>query len=100
MPRILSQIRSVGAVVDLQPAPGRLGYEPAHAPPKSSAACGVWGVGVRPCREARLQKKCWLANATIDVARRAQWTKYQNRVEPPRLVFIVIRPAILALTHF
>jgi hypothetical protein len=33
-------------------------------------------------------KKCWLANAIIDVARRAQWTKYQDRVEPARLVFI------------
>jgi hypothetical protein len=40
MPRILLQIRSVGAVVDFQPAPGRLGYEPAHVPPE--IVCGVW----------------------------------------------------------
>jgi transposase len=49
------------------------------------------GVGVCPCREAQLQKKSVVAGERDrpDVARRrVQWTKYQDRVEPERLVFI------------
>lgn len=49
------------------------------------------GVGVRPCREAQSQKKTLIAaeQDRPDVARRrAQWAKYQDRIDPSRLVFI------------
>lgn len=49
------------------------------------------GLGVRPCREAVAQKKTLIAaeQDRPDVARRrAQWTRYRNRVDPSRLVFI------------
>jgi putative transposase len=48
-------------------------------------------VGVRPRREAQLQKKTLIASERDrpDVARRrAQWTRYQKRIAPTRLVFI------------
>jgi putative transposase len=48
-------------------------------------------VGVRPRREAQSQKKTLIAaeQDRPDVARRrAQWTKYQDRIDPSRLVFI------------
>jgi transposase len=48
-------------------------------------------VGLRPCREAQLQKKTLVASEQDrpDVARRrAQWLKYQPKIEPSRLVFI------------
>jgi putative transposase len=48
-------------------------------------------VGVRPRREAQLQKKTLIASERDrpDVARRrAQWTRYQRRIAPSRLVFI------------
>jgi putative transposase len=48
-------------------------------------------VGVRPRREAQLQKKTLIAaeQDRPDVARRrAQWTKYRERIDPSRLVFI------------
>ena len=48
-------------------------------------------MGVRPCREAQLQKKTLIAaeQDRPDVARRrAQWVKYQNQIDPSRLVFI------------
>jgi putative transposase len=48
-------------------------------------------VGVRPRREAQSQKKTLIASEQDrpDVARRrAQWTTYQNRIDPSRLVFI------------
>jgi putative transposase len=48
-------------------------------------------VGVRPRREAQLQKKTLIASERDrpDVARRrAQWTAHQRRVDPSRLVFI------------
>src|ERR1700744_947895 len=49
------------------------------------------GVGLRPCREAQLQKKTLVASEQDrpDVARRrAQWLKHQPKIEPSRLVFI------------
>src|ERR1700760_2230532 len=49
------------------------------------------GVGIRPCRKAQLQKKTLVASEQDrpDVARRrAQWLKYQPKIEPSRLVFI------------
>ena len=49
------------------------------------------GLELRPRREAELQKKTVVASERDrpDVAhRRAQWHKYQNRIEPERLVFI------------
>jgi putative transposase len=48
-------------------------------------------VGLRPCREAQLQKKTLVASEQDrpDVARRrAQWLKHQPKIEPSRLVFI------------
>jgi putative transposase len=48
-------------------------------------------VGVRPRREAQLQKKTLIASERDrpDIARRrAQWTRYQRRIAPSRLVFI------------
>jgi putative transposase len=48
-------------------------------------------VGVRPRRGAHAQKKTLIAaeQARPDVARRrAQWAKYQGRIDPSRLVFI------------
>ena len=48
-------------------------------------------MGVRPRREAQLQKKTLIAaeQDRPDVARRrAQWTKYRERIDPSRLVFI------------
>jgi transposase len=48
-------------------------------------------VGVRPCREAELQKKTLIAaeQDRPDVARRrAQWRKHQSRIDAFRLVFI------------
>jgi transposase len=48
-------------------------------------------VGVRPRREAQLQKKTLIAaeQDRPDVARRrAQWIKYQDQIDPSRLVFI------------
>jgi transposase len=48
-------------------------------------------VGVRPRRKAQLQKKTLIAaeQDRPDVARRrAQWIKYQDRIDPSRLVFI------------
>jgi putative transposase len=48
-------------------------------------------VGVRPRRETQLQKKTLIASERDrpDVARRrAQWTRYQNRIAASRLVFI------------
>ena len=48
-------------------------------------------MGVRPRREAQSQKKTLIAaeQDRPDVARRrAQWTTYQNRIDPCRLVFI------------
>lgn len=48
-------------------------------------------MGVRPRREAELQKKTLIAaeQDRPDVARRrAQWAKYQPRIDPTRLVFI------------
>jgi transposase len=47
-------------------------------------------VGVHPCREAQLQKSVVAGERDRpNVARRrAQWIKYQDRVEPERLVFI------------
>jgi transposase len=48
-------------------------------------------VGVRPRREAQSQKKTLIAaeQDRPDVARRrAQWAKYQDRIDPSRLVFI------------
>src|SRR5258708_6828698 len=49
------------------------------------------GVGIRPRREAQLQKKTLVASERDrpDVARRrAQWLKYRPRIDPSRLVFI------------
>jgi transposase-like protein len=49
------------------------------------------GVGVRPRRETQSQKKTLIAaeQDRPNVARRrAQWTKYRQRIGPPRLVFI------------
>jgi putative transposase len=48
-------------------------------------------VGIRPRREAQLQKKTLVASERDrpDVARRrAQWLKYRPRIDPSRLVFI------------
>ena len=48
-------------------------------------------MGVRPRREAQLQKKTLIAaeQDRPDVARRrVQWTKYRDRIDPTRLVFI------------
>ena len=48
-------------------------------------------MGVRPRREAQSQKKTLIAaeQDRPDVARRrAQWTKYRQRIDPSRLVFI------------
>jgi putative transposase len=48
-------------------------------------------VGVRPCREAELQKKILIAaeQDRPDVARRRQqWKTHQKRIDPSRLVFI------------
>ena len=48
-------------------------------------------MGVRPCREAVIQKKTLIASerGRRDIARRrAQWCKYQGRTDPSRLVFI------------
>ena len=48
-------------------------------------------MGVRPCREADAQKKTLIAaeQDRPDIARRrAQWTTYQDRIDPARLVFI------------
>jgi putative transposase len=48
-------------------------------------------VELRPCRETQSQKKTLIASERDrpDVARRrAQWLRYQNRIEPSRLVFI------------
>jgi transposase len=48
-------------------------------------------MGVRPRREADAQKKTLIAaeQDRPDIARRrAQWTAYQNRIDPARLVFI------------
>ena len=48
-------------------------------------------MGVRPRREADAQKKTLIAaeQDRPDVARRrAQWTKYRDRIDPTRLVFI------------
>ena len=48
-------------------------------------------MGVRPRREAVAQKKTLIASeqGRADVARRrVQWTKYQGRIDPARLVFI------------
>ena len=48
-------------------------------------------MGVRPRRETQLQKKTLIAaeQDRPDVARRrVQWTKYRNRIDPTRLVFI------------
>jgi putative transposase len=48
-------------------------------------------MGVRPRREAQSQKKTLIASEQDrpDVARRrSQWTAYQNRIDPSRLVFI------------
>ena len=48
-------------------------------------------MGVRPRREAQSQKKTLIAaeQDRPDVARRrAQWTKYRERIDPARLVFI------------
>ena len=50
-----------------------------------------YGVGLRPRREAQSQKKTLIAaeQDRPDVARRrAQWTKYPERIDPSRLVFI------------
>lgn len=49
------------------------------------------GMGVRPRREAQSQKKTLIATGQDrpDVARRrAQWAKYQDRIDTSRLVFI------------
>src|SRR6266700_884004 len=49
------------------------------------------GVGLRARREAQLQKKTLIAaeQDRPDVARRrAQWSKYRDRIDPSRLVFI------------
>ncbi|BCG76126.1 hypothetical protein MesoLj113a_72840 [Mesorhizobium sp. 113-1-2] len=48
-------------------------------------------MGVRSRREAQSQKKTLIAaeQDRPDVARRrAQWAKYQDRIDPSRLVFI------------
>jgi putative transposase len=48
-------------------------------------------VGVRPRRGAHAQKKTLIASERdrADVARRrTQWTRYQDRIDPSRLVFI------------
>jgi len=49
------------------------------------------GLELRPCREAEFQKKSVVASERDrpDIARRrAQWSKYQSRIAPERLVFI------------
>src|SRR5690349_23874940 len=49
------------------------------------------GVGIRPRREAELQKKTLIASEQDrpDVARRrAQWQARQDQVDPSRMVFI------------
>jgi hypothetical protein len=48
------------------------------------------GLGIRPCREAKFKKSVVAGERDRpDVARRrAQWTRYQDRMEPERLFFI------------
>ena len=75
-----------GAGTGLHPA--RAGGRTRRARPAGRLPLGV---GVRPRREAQSQKKTLIASEQDrpDVARRrAQWTTYQGRIDPARLVFI------------
>ena len=85
-----------GALARLAPAalpgprlhPARTGGRTGRARPVGRLPLGV---GVRPRREAQSQKKTLIASEQDrpDVARRrAQWTQYQDRIDPSRLVFI------------
>jgi hypothetical protein len=69
-----------------------------HLAPSSRRTRRAWpqgrlsvGLELRPLREAELKKRTVVASERDrpDVAhRRAQWHKYQDRIEPERLVFI------------